>query len=60
MDQKAVSETTKWEIIDVKDGPRISNREAASRLSISENCIRNNLRTFKTTGSIQRRPSSRS
>ena len=45
MGRKAVSELTKW---------MISNREIARKLKISENCVRNTLKTLKTTGDIQR------
>ena len=49
MGRKAVSEATNWQIIGIKDGSMISNREIA-RLKISENCVINNLKTFITTG----------
>ena len=53
MGRKAVSEATNWEIIGMKDGSMVSTREIARRLKISENCIRNTLKTFKTAGGIQ-------
>ena len=40
MDRKAVSEGTKWQIIYMKDGSRISNRKLTSRLLTSENSVR--------------------
>ena len=59
MGRKAVSEAaTKWQIIGMKDGSMISNREIA-RLKISEDCIRNTLKTLKTTGCIQHHAESR-
>ena len=54
MSQKAISEAAKWQIIGIKDDFMIKNREIARRLKISENCVRNTLKTFKTTGGIQR------
>ena len=50
MCRKAVSEATKLQIIGMMDGSMISNREITTRLKISENCVRNTLKTFKTTG----------
>ena len=38
----------------MKNGSMIINREIARRKKISENCLRNNLETFKETGSTQR------
>ena len=38
----------------MKNGSMISNREIAKILKISENCVRNTLKTLKTTGGIQR------
>ena len=47
MGRKAVSEATKWQIVGMKDGSMISYTEIARRLKISENCVRNTLKTFK-------------
>ena len=52
-----LNEVTGWQIIGMKDGSSISNREITSRL-ISENWVRNTLTTFKTTGVTQRLPAS--
>ena len=53
MGQKSVSEATKWQIVGMKDGSMISNREVARGLKISVNCIRNTLKTFKMIGGTQ-------
>ena len=54
MGRKAVSKAAKWQIIGIKDGSMINNREIARGLKISENCVRNIMKTFKKTGGIQR------
>ena len=54
MGRKAATEATKWQIIGMKGGFVISNREIERRLKISENCVRNILKTLKMTGGIQR------
>ena len=48
MVRKAVCEETKWQIINMKDDYRVSNRGITNRLLISENCIK----IFKMTGGI--------
>ena len=53
MARKTVSEATKCQITGMKDGSMISYKEIAKRLKISENCVRNTLKIFKTTGGIK-------
>ena len=47
------------DLIGMNDNFRVSNREIASRLLISENYIRNTLETFKTTDGVQHHLESR-
>ena len=37
----------------MKESIRISNREIVSRITACDNCVRNTMKTFKTTGEIQ-------
>ena len=54
MGRKAVREATSWQIVGMKCSSMISNREIARRLKILENCVKNTLKTLKTTSGIQR------
>ena len=56
MGKKSVSEGTKWKIVGIYENIKLSYREIAKRIGVSEFCVRSTLKKYKNNKQIKDLP----